>query len=163
MHFNTKKLSRAAVIAALYAALGILSSFLSLAYGPVQLRFSEALCVLPFLLPEAVWGLFIGCLLTNILSPFGLLDLIFGSAATLLAALLSSRCKTRVGAALPPIVCNAVLVGAMLAWEEVGTSASFGALFAYNALSVGAGEAVMCLLLGLPLLKILEKRGLEKK
>ena len=163
MHFDTKKLSRAAVIAALYAALGILSSFLNLAYGPAQLRFSEALCVLPFLIPEAVWGLFIGCFLTNILSPFGLLDLVLGSAATLLAALLSARCRTRVGAALPPVVCNAVLVGAMLAWEETGVNASFGAMFAYNALSVGAGEAVTCLLPGPALLKMLEKRGLKKR
>ena len=163
MRFDTQKLSRSAVIAALYAALGILSSFFNLAYGPVQLRFSETLCVLPFLLPEAVWGLFIGCFLTNILSPFGLLDLIFGSAATLLAALLSARCRTRFGAALPPIVCNAVLVGALLAGEETGASALFGALFVYNALSVGAGEAAMCLLLGLPLLKLLEKQGVKKR
>ena len=163
MRFDAKKLSRAAVIAALYAALGILSSFLNLAYGPMQLRFSEILCVLPFLVPEAVWGLFVGCFLTNILSPFGLLDLIFGSAATLLAALLSARCKTRLGTALPPILCNAILVGALLAWEEGSVSASFGALFVYNVLSVGAGEAVMCLLLGVPLLKILEKRGLKKR
>lgn len=163
MHFNTKRLSRAAVIAALYAALGILSSFLNLTYGSVQLRFSEALCVLPYLMPEAVWGLFVGCLLTNILSPFGLLDLIFGSAATLLAALLSARCKTRIGAALPPIVCNAVLVGALLAWEEVGHSPTFGAVFFYNALSVGAGESAACLLMGLPLLKVLEKHSVHKK
>ena len=160
MHFDTKKLSRAAVIAALYAALGILSSFFNLAYGPVQLRFSEALCVLPFLLPEAVWGLFVGCFLTNILSPFGLLDLIFGSAATLLAALLFARCKTRLGAAIPPILCNAVLVGALLAWEEVSRSATFGTVFLYNLFSVGIGEAVACLLFGLPLLKVLEKRKL---
>lgn len=160
MRFDTKKLSRAAVIAALYAALGILSFFLNLAYGPVQLRFSEALCVLPFLMPEAVWGLFVGCLLTNVLSPYGLLDLIFGSAATLLAALLSARCKTRVGAAIPPILCNAVLVGALLSWEAGGTSASFAALFAYNAVTVGAGEAVACLIFGLPLLRVLEKRKL---
>lgn len=160
MRFDTKKLSRAAVIAALYAALGLLSSFLNLAYGPVQLRFSEALCVLPFLMPEAVWGLFVGCLLTNVLSPYGLLDLIFGSAATLLAALLSARCKTRVGAAIPPILCNAVLVGALLSWEAGGTAASFAALFAYNAVTVGAGEAVACLIFGLPLLRVLEKRKL---
>lgn len=101
MHFSTKSLTRAAIIAAAYCALSLVSSALSLAYGPVQLRFSEALCVLPFLMPEAVWGLFVGCLLTNVLSPYGLLDLIFGSAATLLAALLSARCKTRVGAAVP--------------------------------------------------------------
>lgn len=161
MRFSTKSMTHAAIIAAAYCALSLVSSALNLAYGPVQLRFSEALCVLPFLMPEAVWGLFVGCLLTNILSPYGLLDLIFGSAATLLAALLSARCKTRIGAAIPPILCNAVLVGALLSWEVGGTPASFAALFAYNAATVGAGEAVACLVLGLPLLKVLEKRGIQ--
>ncbi len=162
MHFSTKSLTRAAIIAAAYCALSLVSSALSLAYGPVQLRFSEALCVLPFLMPEAVWGLFVGCLLTNVLSPYGLLDLIFGSAATLLAALLSARCKTRVGAAVPPILCNAVLVGALLSWEVGGTAESFGALFVYNAATVGAGEAAVCLVLGLPLLRILEKYKIHR-
>ena len=162
MHFSTKSLTRAAIIAAAYCALSLVSSALSLAYGPVQLRFSEALCVLPFLMPEAVWGLFVGCLLTNVLSPYGLLDLIFGSAATLLAALLSARCKTRVGAAGPPILCNAVLVGALLSWEVGGTAESFGTLFVYNAATVGAGEAAVCLVLGLPLLRILEKYKIHR-
>ena len=156
MHFSTKSLTRAAIIAAAYCALSLVSSALSLAYGPVQLRFSEALCVLPFLMPEAVWGLFVGCL------PYGLLDLIFGSAATLLAALLSARCKTRVGAAVPPILCNAVLVGALLSWEVGGTAESFGTLFVYNAATVGAGEAAVCLVLGLPLLRILEKYKIHR-
>ena len=162
MHFSTKSLTRAAIIAAAYCALSLVSSALSLAYGPVQLRFSEALCVLPFLMPEAVWGLFVGCLLTNVLSPYGLLDLIFGSAATLLAALLSARCKTRVGAAVPPFLCNAVLVGALLSWEVGGTAESFGTLFVYNAATVGAGEAAVCLVLGLPLLRILEKYKIHR-
>lgn len=162
MHFSTKSLTRAAIIAAAYCALSLVSSALSLAYGPVQLRFSEALCVLPFLMPEAVWGLFVGCLLTNVLSPYGLLDLIFGSAATLLAALLSARCKTGVGAAVPPILCNAVLVGALLSWEVGGTAESFGTLFVYNAATVGAGEAAVCLVLGLPLLRILEKYKIHR-
>ena len=162
MHFSTKSLTRAAIIAAAYCALSLVSSALSLAYGPVQLRFSEALCVLPFLMPEAVWGLFVGCLLTNVLSPYGLLDLIFGSAATLLAALLSARCKTRVGAAVPPILCNAVLVGALLSWEVGGTAESVGPLFVYDAAAVGAGEAAVCLVLGLPLLRILENYKLHR-
>ena len=162
MHFSTKSLTRAAIIAAAYCALSLVSSALSLAYGPVQLRFSEALCVLPFLMPEAVSGLSVGCLLTNVLSPYGLLDLIFGSAATLLAALLSARCKTRVGAAVPPILCNAVLVGALLSWEVGGTAESFGTLFVYNAATVGAGEAAVCLVLGLPLLRILEKYKIHR-
>lgn len=158
MRFDTRKLTRCALIAAVYVALSMLSNILNLTYGPIQLRFSEALCVLPFLLPESSWGLFVGCLLTNILSPYGPLDLIVGSAATLLAALLTARCRSRVAAALPPVICNAVLVGALIAWQEAGTGTAFPPAFFYNALTVGLGEAVACYALGLPLLKMLEKR-----
>ena len=95
MHFDTKKLTRCALIAAIYVALTMLSNALNLAYGPIQLRFSEAMTVLPFLMPEASWGLFIGCVLSNVLSPYGPLDMIVGSAATLLAALLTARALQR--------------------------------------------------------------------
>ena len=118
MHFDTKKLTRCALIAAIYVALTMLSNALNLAYGPIQLRFSEAMTVLPFLMPEASWGLFIGCVLSNILSPYGPLDMIVGSAATLLAALLTARCRNKWTAALPPVLCNAILIGALIAWEE---------------------------------------------
>lgn len=157
MKLNARQMSRGAIIAAVYAALSLLSSALNLAFCPIQLRFSEALCLLPLLLPESVWGLTLGCLLTNILSPYGPLDLIVGTAATLLAALLSARCHRPFSAALPPVFCNAIMVGAIITWEQVGTTAAFGVAFAYNALTVGAGEAVACLALGLPLLRILEK------
>ena len=100
MHFDTKKLTRCALIAAIYVALTMLSNALNLAYGPIQLRFSEAMTVLPFLMPEASWGLFIGCVLSNILSPYGPLDMIVGSAATLLAALLTARCRNKWTASL---------------------------------------------------------------
>ena len=106
MHFDTKKLTRCALIAAIYVALTMLSNALNLAYGPIQLRFSEAMTVLPFLMPEASWGLFIGCVLSNILSPYGPLDMIVGSAATLLAALLTARCRNKWTAALPPVLCS---------------------------------------------------------
>lgn len=158
MHFDTKKLTRCALIAAVYVALTMLSNALNLAYGPIQLRFSEAMTVLPFLMPETSWGLFIGCVLSNILSPYGPLDLIVGSAATLLAALLTARCRSKWTAVLPPVICNAVLVGALIAWEQAGTGSAFAPAFAYNALTVGLGEAVACCALGLPLLKMLEKR-----
>lgn len=151
-------MARAAVIAAAYAALSMISSFFGLAYGPVQLRLSEALTVLPKKYPSAIWGVFLGCLLTNILSPYGLLDMILGSAATLLAALLTARCRTNVGAAVPPIVCNALIIGALLAWQESGGSAAFTTLFAYHALSVGAGQAVACFLLGVPLMRLLARK-----
>ena len=159
---STKYLVRAALTAAIYVTLTYLAGVMNLAYGPVQFRFSEALTVLPFLLPEAVPGLFIGCVVSNLLSPYGALDLVVGSLATLLAAVLTAKCRRRYFAPLPPVVCNAVLVGAMLAWYEAGFGAGFPLAFAYNALTVGAGEAAVCWLLGLPLLRVLENRGLAK-
>lgn len=157
--FSARYLARAAIVAAIYVVLTYLAGIWNLAYGPVQFRFSEALTVLPFLMPEAIPGLFVGCVVSNLLSPYGLLDLIVGSAATLLAALWTAKCRRRGLAPLPPVVCNAVLVGAMIAWYEAGFGPGFVAAFAYNALTVGAGEAVVCYALGLPLLGVLERRG----
>ena len=108
----------------------------------------------------AIPGLAVGCLITNLLSPYGLLDLVVGTLATLLAAVWSGRCRSAWTAAVPPVVCNMVLVGAMLAWESTGFSSAFAGLFAYNALTVGIGEAAVCFLLGVPLLRALEKRAI---
>ena len=80
-----RSLCLSAMIAAIYAALTMALPMLS--YGPVQLRFSEALTVLPFFFPQAIPGLFLGCAISNILSAYGIVDVIFGSLATLLAAL----------------------------------------------------------------------------
>jgi len=162
-HFTTRQLATAGVIAALYAVLSYFASVFGVAYGPIQCRFSEALCVLPFLLPESVPGLFVGCLIANLLSPYGLLDIVFGSLATLLAALWTRRCKRAWLAPLPPVLCNAVIVGAVISFEETGLSHAFPALFTYNALTIGAGEAVACYVLGGLLLAGLPKlRGLQK-
>ena len=157
--FTAKYLARAAIIAALYVILTYLAGIWNLAYGPVQFRFSEALTVLPFLMPEAIPGLFVGCIVSNILSPYGLLDLIVGSLATLIAAVATARCRSRCLAPLPPVLSNAILVGAMIAWYEAGFGPGFAAAFAYNAFTVGLGEAVVCYVLGLPLIKVLEGRG----
>ena len=155
--FTTRQLTTAAVIAALYAVMAYFASVFGVAYGPVQCRFSEALCVLPFLMPEAVPGLFIGCLIANLLSPYGVLDIVFGSLATLLAAMWTRRCRSRWTAPLPPVICNAVIVGGLIAYYEAGFYAAFPAAFAYNAFTVGLGEALACYVLGLLLLKAVEK------
>ena len=84
-----------------------------LTFGPIQVRFSEALCLLPFLFPETAWGLGVGCLIANLFSPYGALDIVVGSLSTLIAALLTARCRSPWTAALPPVVCNMVLVGAV--------------------------------------------------
>ena len=159
MKADIRTISRSAVIAAAYAALSAISSMFGLAYGPVQFRLSEALCVLPRRYPSAVAGVFLGCLLTNILSPYGLLDLVVGSLTTLLAALWSSRCRTDVGAAVPPVLLNALFIGILIAWQETGSFAggAFFAAFAANAFSVSLGQAVVCFGVGVPLLRLLAK------
>ena len=146
LQYSTRDLARAAVIAAAYAALAWISNFFGLAFPAIQFRLSEALCVLPCRdRKAAIPGLAVGCLITNLLSPYGLLDLVVGTLATLLAAVWSGRCRSAWTAAVPPVVCNMVLVGAMLAC---------------NALTVSIGEAAVCFLLGVPLLRALEKRAI---
>lgn len=157
---SVRTLVQGALVAAAYAVLAWVSSAFGLAFGPVQLRLSEALCLLPGRWRPAVPALAVGCLLANLLSPYGLADLVVGTAATLLAAELTARSRSIWGAALAPVVCNGVIVGALLAWEQAGASAAFAPMFGYFALTVGAGEAAVCFLVGMPLLRALEKRGI---
>ena len=111
---SIRQITFAALVGALYVTLSYFGNIFGLTYGPIQCRFSEALTVLPFLCPTATWGLFAGCIISNILSPYGIPDLIFGSLATLMAGLLTARCKSRWLAPLPPVVCNGLIVG--LCW-----------------------------------------------
>lgn len=161
---SVRRLCWTAMIAALYTALSLGSAAVGLGYGPIQLRISELLCLLPFFYAPAAGGLFVGCILTNLLSPYGLPDVVAGSFATLLAACLSARCRSVWQAGIPPVLCNAGIVGAVLAWQQAGGSGeSFGIAWGVSALSVGAGEAVVCLGMGLPLCRWLEKRGLTER
>ena len=148
--FTTRQLTTAAIIAAVYTALTTLLPIPQ--YGGVQLRVAEAMTVLPFFFPEAIVGLTVGCFLSNLLlSPIPM-DWIFGTAATLLAALWTRRMPNKYLAPLPPVICNAVIVGAEIALFFMPEGSAFLPAFALNALTVGAGEAVACFVLGLPLL-----------
>ena len=162
--FSTRQIALAGIIAAIYTVMSLLSSVFGIAYGPIQCRFSEALTVLPFFFPEAIPGLFIGCVVTNLMSTVGPLDIIFGSLATLLAALWTHRMPNKWLAPLPPVICNAVIIGAMIAWYEVGFTSAFWRMFAFNALTVGIGEAIACYVLGLLLLQVISHTpGLHNK
>ena len=97
---KTEKISRGALIGALYAVLTI--GLAPISYGPVQFRVSEALTLLPFYLPEAIPGLFAGCVFANFFGGFGLPDMVFGSLATLIAAILSRKSGNIYLAALWP-------------------------------------------------------------
>ena len=155
--FTTHQLATAGVIAALYALLAYFASIFGIAYGPIQCRFSEALCVLPFLFPAATPGLFVGCLVANLLSPYGALDIIFGSLATLLAAVWTQHTHHKWLAPLPPVLCNAVIVGAVISFQQTGFTGAFAGAFVYNAVTVGVGEAIACYVLGGVLLTVLPK------
>ena len=151
--FDTRQITLAAAVAALYALLTYFGSIFGLTYGPVQFRFAEALCVLPFLFPTAAPGLFVGCLIANLLSPYGLVDVVCGSAATLIAA----RVRHRWLAPLPAVLSNGVIIGAMLAWYEAGFGPGFWGMFAYNGLAVALGELGACYVLGMLLLYAIPK------
>ena len=161
LKMSTRRLVANALLAAVYAALTLAFSFCS--FGPIQLRVAEVLCILPFFLPFSAWGLFAGCIVSNLLSPAGLPDMVFGSLATLLAALCTAKARglfggklwpERIFACLMPVLWNGIVVGAVLTYAS-------GALrlgtFALYALEVAAGEAVVLFVLGLPLMSYLPR------
>ena len=96
----------------------------------------------------------VGCFIANLFSPFPL-DMVFGTFATLLACLLTARMPNRWLAPLPPVLCNALIVGFEIAWSTVGFTPGFWPAFALNMFTVGLGELCACYLLGLPLLSAL--------
>ena len=160
---KTKRIAYAAVVAAAYAALTMLLAPIS--YGPIQFRLSECLCILPFFDPVFAAGLFVGCLIANLMSTAGLLDIVFGSLATLLAALCTAALGKRgkgwlncILACLAPVIFNALIVGAVLAYTIAPEGMVFGAAFALFGFQVGLGEAVVLFVLGLPLMRLLLKR-----
>lgn len=154
-NFTTKDLTLAAVVAAAYAALTMLLPGPS--YGYAQLRVAEALTVLPFLFPATAPGLLVGCLVANLLSPYGLVDILCGTAATGLAAFLTMNCRHKWLAPLPPVLCNGVIVGAMLAWYEAGFGPNFWPMFAVAGPGVALGELCACYVLGGLLLSALPR------
>ena len=151
---SIRDLTLAAMLAALYAVLTMTLPIPQ--YGAVQIRFAEALTVLPFYFPAATPGLFVGCVIANLFSPYPL-DVLCGSAATLLACLLTQRMPNRFLAPLPPVICNAVIVGAEIAWFEGGFTPAFWPAYGFNAFTVGAGELIACCLLGSLLLAALPR------
>lgn len=157
---KTLFLVQAALIAALYVVLTDLANRLGLASQAIQVRFSEALTILPFFTPAAIPGLFIGCILANLLTGAIIWDIIFGSIATLLGAIgtyaagkLSFKGKKWL-APLPPIIANTLIIPWVLsiAYQLEGS-------IPYFMLTVGAGELISCGILGMLLLLGLEKHA----
>lgn len=160
-----------ALIAAMYAALTLV--FAPFSFGTVQVRVSEALTLLPVFSPIAIWGVTLGCAISNLAGIFlgsnilGILDVFFGTGATLLAAGLSYLLrKVRIFglpvlAAIPPILLNGVIVGGELTYLIAGGFS--WETFLVQAASVAVGEAVSCLGLGLVMVYALEKTGVSRQ
>ena len=156
--YSARDIALAAMVAAIYFVLCYFGNIFQLTFGPVQIRLGEALTVLPFLFPATAPGLALGCLLTNILSPYGPIDMIVGTLATAIAAFLTMKMPRWYLAALPPIVMNALLLPPMWAWAEAGAlNGAFWAAYGFNMWTFVVGEAVACYVLGLLLLTILPR------
>ena len=176
---RTRRIARAGMIAAIYAALTVLTITLlqGFAWGPVQLRISEAVVVLALLTPSAIPGLTIGCILANLIGialtgsgALGLLDVAFGSLATLIGALWAYRMRARPGIALlGPVIANALIVAAYLPlllsaygfytipFTEIDLVGNYPLMYLFGVVAVGLSEALVVYALGLPLLRALRR------
>ncbi len=154
-----------AVIAALYVALTYVAGLLGLAYGPVQFRFSEVLTLLPVFTPAAIPGLVIGCAISNISSTVGIIDVVFGTLATLLAAICTRALRNicvkgiPVLSTLPPVVFNGIII-AFEIWLMGDRSP---ALFWGSCWTIALGEAVICIVLGIPFMAAVNRYKIFRK
>ena len=154
--FSARALTLSAMVASLYFVLCYFGNIFQLTFGPVQVRLGEALTVLPFLFPVTAPGLAVGCLLTNILSPYGPIDMVVGTLATAVAAFLTARMPRWYLAGLPPIAMNALLLPPMWAWAQAGAlNGAFWAAYCLNLWTFVVGEALACYVLGTVLLRVL--------
>jgi uncharacterized membrane protein len=170
---HVRFLVEGAIIAALYTVLTYVAAAMNLAYQSVQFRFSEMLTILPVFTPAAVPGLTIGCFLSNLASPLGIVDWIFGTTASLLAAIFTRMLRKIQWkgipflAILPPVIFNALVVGIELACLSESGTFSFANMslagFWAGALSVGIGELAVCVVLGLPLMIVLYRMRFQER
>lgn len=167
MKSKTVYLTKASATGALYAVLTLIGAVFGLSYGGIQFRFSEALCVLPLFTASAVPGIAIGCFVANIFSSVTPLDMIIGTVASLVAGVLTRKCRNITVKGFPllslmfPVCINAVFVGFELAL--VSGEKSFFTVFAVEALSVGVGEAAVIFTLGSVLVLLINKNDRLRK
>jgi uncharacterized membrane protein len=148
--------TQAAVIAAMYVVLTFVSSSMGLASGEIQIRLSEMLVILPAFTPAAIPGLFLGCLLSNLLTGCTVIDIVFGSLATLIAAVLSYQLRNHkypLLVTVPPVVANMIVVPFILKFSY-GVPLPIPVMMA----TVGIGEVISCMVLGSVLYFALDKR-----
>ena len=150
---NVLFLTQAALIAAIYVVLTYFVNAIGLANGAIQIRISEALCILPVFTPAAVPGLVVGCLLSNTLTGCVIWDIIFGSLATLIGAIGTRMLrKTRFVYTLPPVIANMVIVPLVLRYAY-----GVGDAIWFLVITVGAGEVISICFMGVAFKTLLEK------
>lgn len=155
---RTNRMVRCAMIAAVYVVVCL--ALQPFSYGAVQVRLSEALCLLPIFGPEYIVGVTLGCLLANALGST-VIDVVFGTLATLLACLVTWKLRSlrirglALPAAVPPVLFNAVIVGWEISVFFSDTPATLPVML-FNMLTVGIGEVISCGILGVALVKLIE-------
>ncbi|MBO5338312.1 MAG: QueT transporter family protein [Clostridia bacterium] len=150
-------LTQAAIVAAIYVVLTLFSK--PLTFGFVEVRLSEALCVLPFLMPSSVWGLFIGCFISNLFTG-SILDIVVGSFATLVGAYIASKVKFKWLCPLPTVLSNAILIPfVIMNYSSVWSLSAYLTAFA----GVFASEVASVYIVGMILLVALEKNKIFKR
>lgn len=160
MKIKIKNLTFSATVAAIYIALTMLLAPIS--FGPVQCRVSEALCVLPIFTPYAIPGLFLGCLISNLIGGMGMFDIVFGSLTTLVAAYLTYKCRfNKILAIFFPVILNALVVGAYLSFIASASGFTWAG-FALFGFQVGLGQVVSCYGIGFLLYYYITKNNLTK-
>ena len=165
-NLSVRRLVRCAVIAAVYVVVCLVLAPFS--YGAVQVRVAEALCLLPVLGAEYIVGVTLGCFLANLLGST-VVDVVFGTLATLLACLVTYKLRDirvkglAIPASLPPVVFNMIIVGAFEITFFFSDGAPTAMLAVFNAVTVGIGELISCTILGVALVKLIESNaGLNK-
>ena len=165
-NLSVRRLVRCAVIAAVYVVVCLVLAPFS--YGAVQVRVAEALCLLPVFGAEYIFGVVLGCFLANLLGST-IVDVIFGTLATLLACLVTYKLRDirvkglAIPASLPPVVFNMIIVGAFEITFFFSDGAPTAMLAVFNAVTVGIGELISCTILGVALVKLIESNaGLNK-
>lgn len=155
MTTNIKKLVTTALVSAIYATLTLVLGAIS--YGPIQFRVAEIMVLLPFIKKDYIWGLTIGCFLANIIGPYGVPDIIFGTTATFLSVyavymtskMMDGKKYALLVSSIWPTVINAIIIGIML-------NIFFGLPLMLSMAQVGFGQFVVITIIGVPLYKSLE-------
>lgn len=160
-----KRLARCGMIAAVYVVLCL--ALAPFSYGAVQVRVAEMLTLLPVFGPEYIVGVTIGCLLSNFIGST-LIDVVFGTLATLLACLVTYRLRNirirglALPAAIPPVLFNAVIIGIEISVFFSDTAATLPVML-WNGFTVGIGEVISCMILGVALVRLIESNTSLRK